>query len=156
MLPCGVARTRFFIKYWLPVLFWMGLIFTASSDRFSFQRSSRVIAPLTRWLFPRLSEEQVHEVVVAVRKGAHVTEYAILSALVWRLIRQRTPGPRPWRWAEAAWALVIALAYAAGDEFHQRFVPTREGSVRDVAIDGIGAGLALLLVWILGRWRKRW
>jgi VanZ family protein len=135
----------------------MGLIFTASSDRFSFERSSRIIAPIMRWLLPHLSEEAVRSVVTGVRKAAHVTEYAVLAVLVWRLIRQVAPdSARSWPWSKAALTWLIVVVYAASDEFHQHFVPSREASVCDVAIDSAGAALALLLLWIVGRWRKRW
>jgi VanZ family protein len=50
--------------------------------------------------------------------------------------------------------LAIVALYAASDEFHQRFVPTREASVVDVFIDTSGAALALIFIWIVGRWRK--
>ena len=36
-------------------------------------------------------------------------------------------------------ALWVAVLYAATDEFHQTFVPTREGCLRDVFIDSTGA-----------------
>jgi len=48
------------------------------------------------------------------------------------------------------------MAYAASDEFHQLFVPSREASVLDVLIDTAGAVFALLLIWFIGRWRRRW
>ena len=153
----AVSKTVHFARYWLPVICWMVLIFTASSDRFSFEHTSRFIAPLTHYLLPQLTGEQVHAVVVGVRKVAHLTEYGVLAALVLRLIRHRVAGPaRPWQWSEAALAMLVVLVYASTDEFHQLFVPTREGSLRDVGIDCVGAVLALLLLWFLGRWRKSW
>jgi VanZ family protein len=33
---------------------------------------------------------------------------------------------------------VIALLYAFSDEWHQSFVPGREGALRDVGIDALG------------------
>jgi len=35
-------------------------------------------------------------------------------------------------------AALIAIMYAISDEGHQSFIPTREGTARDVLIDGIG------------------
>jgi VanZ family protein len=135
----------------------MVLIFYGSSDRFSFQHSSRIIEPLLHWLIPHLSERSVHAVIVCVRKASHLSEYAILTILVWRLVRQLRQTPAwHWRWSDAGWSLLIAVLYAASDEFHQRFVPSREASVRDVMIDSIGAVFALLFLWFLGRCRQRW
>ncbi len=157
MLSCAVSKARNFFIYWLPVLLWMALIFSASSDRFSFQHSSRVIAPIVRWLMPHISEEALQTIVVVSRKAAHVTEFAILALLVWRLVRRPALNPKErWRYSDAIRTLLMVILYAASDEFHQRFVPSREASIRDVMIDTSGAVLALLLIWVLGRWRKRW
>ncbi len=135
----------------------MCVIFSASSDQMSFAHSSRIIGPIVRWLFPHLSEETVHTIVVLARKCAHVTEYAILSLLVWRALRKPVRNDtRPWQWKEAARTALLVLLYAASDEFHQLFVPSRQASVVDVLIDTAGGVLALLFIWSLGIWRKRW
>jgi VanZ family protein len=153
----AVLRIRSFLKYWLPVLLWMGIIFSASSDRGSFRHSSRIIEPLMRWLFPDLSDAAVHAIVVFVRKCAHLTEYAVLALLVWRALRhESTPGNAPWRWSKAGFALALVALYAASDEIHQTFVPSREASVWDVLLDTTGAAFGLLCLWGVGRLRKRW
>jgi VanZ family protein len=69
-----------------------------------------------------------------LRKLAHTAEFAVLAALLWRALR-----------SEVA-ALVVAVAYAATDELHQTFVRGRHGSPVDVAIDGVGAAIGLVLV----------
>jgi VanZ family protein len=151
-----VPNARSWLKLWLPVLIWMVLIFSASSDRGSFQHSSRIIAPLVHWLFPTVSDARIHDVVVFVRKCAHVTEFAALAMLVWRALGAAAdPRPGSWPWPRAMRTLLIVAVYAASDEFHQLFVPSREASVVDVMIDTSGAVLALLLVWVIGRWRQR-
>ena len=148
---------RVFLKYWLPIALWTALIFTASGDRQSSQRSSRIIGPLVRWMFPQMAEERVNDIVTGVRKGAHVTEYAILAWLLWRAFRRPVRrDSRPWSWNVALAAWICAVLFATSDEFHQAFVPNREASVRDVFIDATGAALALVAIWAVGRWRKRW
>src|SRR5882762_6350 len=135
----------------------MTLIFSASSDRHSFSHSSRLIAPIVRWLFPQISDNALYGVILAVRKCAHLTEYAILGLLVWRALRRPFRNDtRPWQWSHVRLALLIVILYAASDEFHQTFVPSREGSVWDVLIDTSGAALALGALWMTGRWRGRW
>ena len=69
-----------------------------------------------------------------LRKLAHVTEYAILGALLYRALR------RPWP------AFGIAVAYAGTDEAHQHFVRGRHASPVDVAIDAAGVAIGML-VW---------
>ena len=96
-------------------------------------------------------------VVTAARKCAHLTEYAVLALLFWRIWRKPVRRElRPWNWRTAGAALLAAALYAGTDEFHQTFVPTREGCFRDVCIDTLGAAAGLMLLWLWGRWRKRW
>ena len=152
-----MRSVRSLVVLWLPVLVWMALIFAGSSDRASFSHSSRILGPLIHWLFPQLSEEDTYRLVFTARKVAHVTEYAVLALLVWRARRRSGSGPADgWAWRHACEAVWVAAFYAAADEFHQTFVPSREGCIRDVLIDTAGAAVGLALLWLLGRWRKCW
>jgi VanZ family protein len=137
------------LRYWLPVLVWMVLIFSASADSQSYQHSSRFFEPLLRWLFPTMPPAMVAEIHHLFRKTCHLTEYAILAGLVWRAVRKPMKNdPRPWKWAEAGLALAVVFAYAASDEFHQIFVPNRSPLVSDVMIDTTGGAVGLLLLWL--------
>jgi VanZ family protein len=75
-----------------------------------------------------------------LRKGAHITEYAILGALLYRALGRE------------ALALAVGIAYAATDELHQHFVRGRHASPIDVAIDAVGLALGIL-VWLRVRQR---
>ena len=135
----------------------MSIIFSISTDAGSARHTSRIIVPLLRWLNPGVTEETIGRVQYAVRKGAHMAEYAILAVLLWRARRQPVPGEaHSWQSNEASFALGITIAFAVSDEIHQAFVPSREGRVGDVFIDSAGAALGLLALWLIGRWRKRW
>lgn len=75
-----------------------------------------------------------------IRKGAHVTEFAILTFLWVQTLRQtRLRPPKPLLFAAA-----IALFYAAADEWHQTFVPGRTGHLIDVGVDSAGIALTVL------------
>jgi VanZ family protein len=50
--------------------------------------------------------------------------------------------------------ILISLAYALSDEFHQLFVVGRFASLKDVAVDLVGSSLAILAVKILEWLRK--
>lgn len=151
-----MLRLRSFISYWLPVLLWMAVIFSASGDSASFSHSSRIIGPIVRWLFPRLSDEAVHTIVVLVRKCAHAAEYAVLALLAWRAVRKPLRhDTRPWRWSEAGLAFALTALYAATDELHQLCVPSRQGSIWDVSLDSLGGAIALLGLWAVCRLRQR-
>jgi VanZ family protein len=86
---------------------------------------------------------------VALRKLAHVTEYAVLTALWWRAL-QALNVPRP-----LLAAMLLSVAYAATDEFHQTFVDGRRGTPVDVLIDSIGITIAALAVVNYARRRMR-
>lgn len=153
----GVLNIRLFFKYWLPVLIWMAVIFTASADTHSYEHSSRLIAPLLYWLFPHISANAVDWVVFLARKCAHLAEYSVFALFLWRAFRQMDKAhPRPWNWRSAGVVLLIVALYAASDEFHQRFVAGRTPAVHDVALDTLGGAVGLFAIWMVGRWRKRW
>jgi VanZ family protein len=151
-----VPKLRAFLKYWLPPLAWMVLIFTGSGDTKSYQHSSLFVEPFLHWLFPHMTQAHVEEIHLLIRKCGHLTEYAVLAFLFWRAVRQPVKSDsRPWRWKEAGAALSLVFLYAASDEFHQRFVPTRTPLVSDVFIDTCGGAAGLFALWIFGRLRKR-
>lgn len=157
LLSFSVLKLRTFVIYWLPVIIWMSLIFTVSGNAGSFQHSSRILGPLLRWLFPSMSHETQDVIIFGIRKCAHLTEYAILAFLVWHAWRKpRWHDPRPWMWSHAGVAIWVAMFYATTDEFHQTFVPSREGCVRDVLIDSTGAVAGMIVLWLLGRVFKLW
>ena len=69
-----------------------------------------------------------------LRKCAHLTEYAILGALLLRAVGRALP------------AFLIAVAYAATDEVHQHFVRGRHASPVDVLIDSVGIAAGILVL----------
>ncbi|MGH7976702.1 MAG: VanZ family protein, partial [Limisphaerales bacterium] len=133
---------------------WMALIFSASSDPHSYEHSSRLLAPLLFWLFPHISENTVNLMVFIGRKCCHLTEYAVLALLLWRALHQSKNHLPAWSWPKVGGVLLIVFLYAASDEFHQIFVPTRTPRIHDVVIDTAGGALGLLALWIFHRYRK--
>jgi len=130
----------------MPVVAWMLVISFASTDLMSAAHTSRFIGPFLRWLAPEISAASILAVQFFVRKAAHLTEYAILAALLLRALR---PGRGKVAMPLLLWTLFIAAAYAMLDEFHQSFVTSRTGSPRDVMIDVCGAAVGLALYWIV-------
>jgi VanZ family protein len=144
-----------FLRYWLPLLVWMAVIFSASADTQSTEHTSRFLEPFLRWLNPNISAEAIDAVRWCVRKTAHMLEFALLAWLVWRALRRpKRLDPRPWSWKIAGATLGIVLLYAATDEFHQGFVPNRTGSIKDVGIDTAGGALGLSLVYFFYQRRR--
>jgi VanZ family protein len=102
------------VSLWLPVIVWAAVIFLFSS-------------------IPSLGTGLgVWDTVL--RKGAHMTEYAILGLLLLRAIGRELP------------ALALGFAYAITDEVHQHFVRGRHASPIDVLIDTAGVAIGIFLV----------
>jgi VanZ family protein len=145
---------RAFLKFWLPVLIWMVVIFGASADTHSHEHSSRLLKPLLRWLFPHMSEDEMESIHFIFRKCCHLAEYTILGLLVFRAFsRSKTQLPL-WSWPRVGGTLLVVFLYASSDEFHQRFVPTRTSKFSDVLIDTTGGAVGLLFAWIYHCYRK--
>ena len=134
---------------WLPPVVWMALILWFSTDVGSAVHTGAWLRPLLRTLAPWATPAQIETIHGLIRKGGHVTEYAILAGLWLRALG-------PWRAVRPAGAALIAfaisLAWATLDETYQSFFPSRTSSATDVVIDGAGALLAVL-VGHLG-WRR--
>jgi VanZ family protein len=124
VVAAAATRTRAdltrLLTVWLPVVVWAAVIFTFSSI-------PSLSTGLGTW-------------DTILRKGAHLTEYAVLGGLLYRAL-----GREPL-------ALAVGIAYAATDELHQYFVRGRHASPVDVAIDAVGIAVGMLL-WL--RLRER-
>ena len=116
MAPMSAPRA---LSAWLPVVAWAAVIFVLSS-------------------VPSLSSGLGTGDLV-LRKIAHVSEYALLGALLLRALGREVP------------AFVAGIAYAITDEIHQHFVSGRHASPIDVAIDAAGLGLGMLLFQLARR-----
>lgn len=141
-------RAPRFVRYWMPAIIWMALIFLGSTDILSAEHTSRFLVPFLRWIDPQISLATLSAIQFGIRKLGHLTEYAILAMLLWRALRSGTG----WQMKMSILFLIAALAcaiFAASDEFHQSFVPSRTSSPVDVMIDICGAlvGLAICLVF---------
>jgi VanZ family protein len=137
------------LRAWLWVALCIAAILTMSGEAFSGSQTSRFLHPLLRWLFPEITVREIWRVHVLVRKGAHLTEYAVLAMLSLRALRLSLALP-PWR--IAGLALAIVLAVAGFDELRQSYLPARTGSLGDVAINLSGGTLGVLLVVAVHRW----
>jgi len=143
-----------FLKYWLPLLIWLGVIFVDSTDLMSAQHTSRFIVPFLRWLNPDISWVAIDTIHIVIRKMAHVSEYAILALMLWRALcrgaalQTKTP-------ILFGAVLLACTVFAVLDEFHQSFVGSRTSSARDVLLDSAGAFLGALIVMTFSQRAKQ-
>ena len=141
-----------FLKYWLPVVIWLGVIFVGSTDVLSAEHTSRFLVPFLRWLDPHISLVEINSIQSAIRKLAHLVEYLILAALFWRALRDGTNlGAKMSLLFIAVW--FVCVIFAASDEFHQSFVASRTASPHDVLIDVCGALIGTVLCLTFSRRR---
>ena len=79
------------------------------------------------------------------KKGGHILGYGLLALTYWHGFGWEK-GKRPLAW-------LLALLYAATDEFHQSFVAGRTPSIWDVLVfDNLGA---LTTLWLAGFFKKQ-
>lgn len=143
------------LKYWGPALLWIGVINLMSIDLFSARDTGQV----TFWILAHLGVAREHWETIhfLVRKAGHVTEYGILSGMLFWSLRATTMPEvrRAWhpRWARVAW--VVCTLVAIGDEIHQSFVPSRTAAVHDVVLDSAAALAVQIVLWLTLRHRPR-
>jgi len=131
----------------------MVLIFAGSSDALSAEHTSRFLVPFLRWLDPKISFETIATIHFTLRKFGHFTEYFVLAALLWRALRG-TFNALPWKLISGV-TFLVAAAFAASDEFHQSFVPSRTSTFHDVMIDCVGAICAVAVCALLSKLREQ-
>jgi len=125
------------VKVWWPAVLWMLVIFMLSTEFFSGSNTSSLLQPLLAALFPQLSVEHIETIHSLLRKLAHWFGYFILGLLTMRSMRAQFSFQQPERLV--AYSLIFAIFYAAADEWHQSFVPSRSASIFDVLLDNFGA-----------------
>ena len=117
-----IRKVLFTMVRFLPAIAWMALIFSLSSVQ---------NLELQGELLP---------FDYVLRKLAHMTEYAILTILVWWgsgiHLSERKVGV----------AIIVSVLYAMVDEYHQSVVPTRGGKITDAGIDAMGVFVAYCLI----------
>ena len=144
-----------FLKYWLPVLIWLCVIFVGSTDVLSAEQTSRFVEPFLRWLKPDISSETLAQIHFFARKLGHIFEYALLAIFLWRALRSGAN----LRVKISILVIVVwfvCAIFAATDEFHQSFIPSRTASPNDVVIDifGVVIGLTICMAFALRINRK--
>ncbi|MFN0203426.1 MAG: VanZ family protein [Bacteroidia bacterium] len=122
-----------FIRYALPALLWMGLIFLFSHHpKHETEKYSKLVIAFLQFLHIDLNEMTMGGGTFLVRKLAHVTEYFILFLFVSRAQKHYFPT------LSSLYLMLFCLLYAASDEYHQTFIFGRVGCLSDVGVDMLG------------------
>lgn len=139
----------------------MSLIFFFSSQPAteSSKTSGTVITTVLSVVYPdfnTLSKEEQDDLVSSlqdvVRTGAHFAIYFVLGLLsILMLITYNSPP----LFAKGIISFLISGLYALSDEYHQTFADGRAFEYKDIIIDCLGALLAILLVILIAKLKKR-
>jgi VanZ family protein len=145
------ARPRL-LRAWWPAAAWIGLIGLESTDYLSSENTGNLLFGLLTGVFGQIDIHNFQIWHHYLRKTGHVVGYGILSLLLLRAWRATLARTRGWNWRPAILAWLVTAAVAAMDEWHQTFIPSRTGTIWDVALDSV-AGLGFLLAaWF---WLRR-
>ena len=110
-----------FVAFWLPVLIYATAIFAVGSQPY-------LQAPLAFQYSDKLM---------------HVAEYLVLGLLLVRALRATLRVSRPL--FAALIAIGVVAVVGAADEYHQLFVPGRQGDLLDLTADVAGGAISQLL-----------
>ena len=134
----------------------MMLIAIESTDWLSAQHTSRILYPLLHFLIglDLVRFEVWHHYI---RKLGHFIGYFTLSFFLFRAWRATLRLPWAPRWALrwGAIAFLMSAMVASLDEWHQTFIPSRTGAIRDVILDSCAALTAQLLIFLYLSWKPR-
>ncbi len=114
---------------WAPALLLMGVIFILSSNP---------DPPV-----PHIGNDLLD---LSFRKGGHFAEYTILAILFYFPLRTHRRA--------FLLAFLLTTLYAMTDEWHQTFIPTRNGNPIDWLIDSSGAFVGILIAAYYTRFIK--
>ncbi len=116
------------IRFWIPAMVWLSVIFYFSNE-------------------PSLTIGSGGVESFVLRKFAHIGEFGVLALLIFLPLTKRYKSKGILIFF--ATFLITAL-FALTDEFHQTFILGRDGNLKDVLVDSLGAFLFLqILAFIL-------
>ena len=122
-----ISGLRKIILYWLPPIFWMGLVFFLSS-------------------FHKIQVTEVGWANFITRKLAHFSEYAVLYFLFYRGFKNTAKFSLK---KVLFLSFILTILYALSDEYHQTWISGRTGKFFDIGVDCAGAFLGLIFSWRL-------
>jgi VanZ family protein len=145
------SSTKRILKVWLPSAVWLAVIALESSNLGSAEHTGRILFAILHFLFG-LDAARFPLWHMLLRKSGHFVGYFVLSVLLFRSWRATFPRLST-RWC-VQWATVAFLMtslIASLDEWHQTFLPSRTGTLRDVVLDSSAAFLAQVMLLVLLR-----
>jgi len=131
-----IISHRHFQKYekYISLIFWLAAIYYLSNNSLQ-----EFVIVADWWEF-------------IIRKLAHMFEYGVLTYLIFRILSQTEKRHVNWN---LFWSFIFTVLYAISDEYHQTFTLGRTGVYTDVLIDAAGSLIAIWLIYLNYRDRKK-
>ena len=153
------AGWRWWFSVWAPVAIAIAVICMESTGTFSAQNTSSWLRPIAEHWFGAIKDSTWEAFHHCLRKTGHFVGYGtvgftFLRAWLHTLDRRGPTELLPFRLESSILAIFSTAIVASCDEFHQSFLPNRNGTPVDVLLDTAGASVLCLLVWLVC-WRKR-
>ena len=133
------------LRAWWPAVVWIGLITFESTNFFSSRNTGSMLYTLLTRLFGEINFYKFLIFHHYLRKTGHVVGYGMLSLLLLRGWRATLDPVHTLLLRTALLACLGTACVAALDEWHQSFIPSRTGTIWDVALDTL-AGVVFLVV----------
>ena len=142
------------ILFGLLTAFWCYVIFSFSHS--TGESSGGLSLKITQYIihmiypsFQNLATSLQIEILdlchLVIRKGAHMTEYAILYLLSYQFVSTYNISFKKM----LTYPLIFSVIYAFLDEFHQLFIDGRAGKLIDVGIDSCGILIMMALIYLI-------
>lgn len=109
-----------------------------------------MIYPKFKFLEMQLQNNILDICHLLVRKGAHMTEYAILYLLSYQFISTYQLTFKK----AMIYPMIFSIGYAFLDEIHQLFIDGRAGRLMDVGIDSCGVILMMGMIYLVKKYLK--
>lgn len=140
---------RDWLRIWLPVVLWIGVIALESTALFGADKTSGPLRWLYQSVFGPVSNGQWDVIHHYIRKTGHFLGYGMIG-LAWLRAWWMTLPRSPFI-VNAILAVFGTGLVASADELHQSFLPNRTGLPSDVLLDCCGAIVLQLAVYIVIR-----
>jgi VanZ family protein len=141
---------RSLLRAWLPVVLWLGVIAVESTGLMSSPHTGSILFGVLSAIFGPLNKHKFEIFHGILRKCGHFAGYGILSMLFFRALVKSSLGSMTVAMYRrlALYSVAFTFAVASLDEWHQTFLPSRTGTIRDVLLD-TGAAVVLQYVVVL-------
>lgn len=139
---------------WMLVIFMFSNTNSTNSNNLSRSIGENIINITNHLKITNIADSDMDDTITMInrpiRKLAHITEYFVLSILVFNLLKKFKI-----KVVKYYLTFILCFSYSLLDEFHQTFINGRTGQFTDCLIDMIGVIVYLIVVMAVTKKRKK-